>query len=331
MSGPRNPIAAFLIFNLVLIANAEGGKLGNIRSKANGSVSTSKKARSAKSRDSSASETHTDQPTTPPKRKTESIRLAVRSPRVANPSHTRLQKNRPRRSPRHHQPASSFGFYSHYAPAVCGPTVVEEHHYFGAPVPVSSDAYAPAIALSTEPIFEEPEIATLEERVDFSLAPFHLRFELDHASDEADLTRTGFGLLLNATGGLGIDTGIRLFRENDAEFRDHMWIGDFNIVYEIFPTSFSRTRAGIGLNWLSDPFGREAGVNLTVGTDLFAGPLTFSAEVDLGTLGDTDLSHGRLTASIRPGDFVEWFAGYDYLNIGGTEIRGIVGGLRFRL
>ena len=161
------------------------------------------------------------------------------------------------------------------------------------------------------------------------LNPFQVRFEIDYATDEVDLDRAGFGLLVNATGGLGIDTGARLFRERGADFRDHMWIGDFNVVYEIFPTEFLRTRAGIGVNWLSDQYGGESGLNLTLGADLFAGPVVFSGEVDLGTLGDSDLSHSRATVGLRA-EYTEWFAGYDHLNIGGVEISGFVAGVRVR-
>ena len=163
------------------------------------------------------------------------------------------------------------------------------------------------------------------------LPDFQVRFEIDYAGDEADVDRSGFGLLLNATAGFGIDTGARIFRESSDDFRDHLWLGDFNIVYELFPNEFVRTRAGIGFNWLSDAYGSDAGLNLTLGTELFAGPIIFTGEVDMGTLGDADLFHGRLTAAISNGDHVEFFAGYDFLDIGGTEIRGAVAGIRFRL
>lgn len=162
------------------------------------------------------------------------------------------------------------------------------------------------------------------------LDPFQVRFEIDYASDEDDVDRMGFGLLMHATGGLGIETGVRLFREEAADFRDHLWIGDFNVVYELSATKYVRTRAGVGLNWLADRYGAAAGLNLTAGTDVFAGPVTFSGELDFGTMGDADVLHGRITAAVRLQEHAEWFAGYDYLDIGGVEIHGVLAGLRFR-
>lgn len=162
------------------------------------------------------------------------------------------------------------------------------------------------------------------------LAPWNVRFEIDYTSDVDDVARMGFNLLANATGGLGLDTGLRLFRERDQDFRDHLWVGDFNIVYELAPTQWIRPRVGVGVNYMADRWGAEAGLNLTVGADLFTGPITFTGELDLGTLGDSDLLHGKLTAGFRSSDHVEWYAGYDYLDIGGIEFQGVVAGLRFR-
>ncbi len=289
-----------------------------------------------------------------------------RRPRDPAPVPVRSDRHQPyhhrHRPLRHPRWQYGFGFDYHSPRPV---TVVEEHHYYdnGFSIPPNSvvpcdpvvihdgtESYAPIEELTTpgEPfILPQPIVTPVmpaessivtecdEQQVvisDFAstLKPIHFRLELDHANDEADVDRTGFGMLLNATGGLGVDLGVRLFRERDADFRDHMWMGDANIVYEIMPSDFARTRVGIGINWLADSYGGESGLNLTLGTDLFAGPVVFSGEVDLGTLGDADLFHGRLTAALRQGEHIEWFAGYDYLDIGGVEIRGVVGGVRFR-
>lgn len=250
---------------------------------------------------------------------------------------------------RHYPARSPFGLHlgiSSFAPA----TIVEQHHYYvptetvhvmpvepgviyseqpyivpdtyQAPV-MPSDSSVVATHPSSEVILSEPDVTAWN-------PPFQLRFEIDYAGDEADVNRAGFGLLANVTGGFGIEAGARKFWERDGDDRDHMWIGDFNIVHELLPTRYVRTRAGVGFNWLSDSWGGEAGLNLTLGTELFAGPIVFSGEADLGTIGDAELFHGRLTASIRRGDHMDWFAGYDFLAIGGVEVRGVVAGIRFR-
>lgn len=217
---------------------------------------------------------------------------------------------------------ASVGGYPSPANTLPGPSVLGQGCLADNAVPMSPHPMGAVGVVTERAVAVDP----------FDVLPdFQVRFEIDYAGDEADVDRSGFGLLLNATAGLGIDTGARIFRESSDDFRDHLWLGDFNIVYELFPNEFVRTRAGIGFNWLSDAYGSDAGLNLTLGTELFAGPIIFTGEVDMGTLGDADLFHGRLTAAISNGDHVEFFAGYDFLDIGGTEIRGAVAGIRFRL
>lgn len=261
-----------------------------------------------------------------PTRKLASIReLAHRRDHVAPNRLT--SRSRHGHAPRRFNDRIGCYFDSHYSAPVCLPTVVEEHRYYERQsIVVSESAIMPE--QPTVEYVQEPMV--VHENPFEMMAPLNVRFEVDYATDEADVDRTGFGFLINATGGLGVDSGLRIYREADGDFRDHIWLGDLNVVYELFPTEFVRTRAGLGINWLADKYGAECGLNLTLGTDLFAGPIVLSGEVDLGTLGDADLFHGRLTAAVRPGEHLEWFAGYDFVDIGGTEIRGFVGGLRFR-
>ena len=342
----------FILATLACSSTVDAGKLAGIRqaTKEKKREPVQESSRSSKSSDSHVPNIEEPEPAAPRHnqrernersqakgRKLESVRRAAttQNPVARRPS--RSHRSRPRACAPHAR--GGFGFYSHYTSPVYLPTVVEQHHYYEAPV-VSN----PPLIVTEQPLVEQiepimtPEQLTTEgiqESVVVSdpfevSSPLQVRFEIDYAGDEADVDRTGFGLLLNATGGIGIDTGVRIFRESGTDFRDHLWLGDFNIVYELYPTTFMRTRAGLGFNWMADGYGGEAGLNLTVGTELFAGPIIFSGEIDAGTLGDTDLLHGRLTASLRQGEHMEWFAGYDYLDIGGTEIRGVVGGLRFR-
>ena len=356
-----------IIAMLAAAAVADAGKLGAIRNAAQGNAgsansassrsagNTSKASHSTNSEDSSDQEEKRKRraptrrnrrrvvATQPPTGgKLDRIRTSATSSRHAKfASHpTRSHRAHPHR--RDHHPRGGVSFYANYASPVCLPTVVEEHHYYDVPPVTIIDPILPdaPIEAYSEPLMETPAVTPAVEQVQESivlndnpfevLEPYQIRFEIDYAGDEGDVSRSGFGLLVNATGGLGVDTGVRMFRESGTDFRDHLWIGDLNITYELFPTNFMRTRAGVGLNWLSDSYGGEAGMNLTLGTELFAGRAIFSGELDLGTLGSADLLHGRLTASWRHSEHMEWFAGYDYLDIGGTEIRGVVGGLRFR-
>lgn len=160
--------------------------------------------------------------------------------------------------------------------------------------------------------------------------PWHVRFGAEYGSNTDDLSQLGFDLIANRHAGWGIETGIKLFQERDGAYRDHLWLGDFNIIYELFPTERFHPRAGIGVNWLADDVGAEAGLNLTLGFDAqLTEHFVVTGETDFGTLGDADLFHGRITAGLTQGP-VEWFAGYDHRDIGGVELKGLVAGLRFR-
>lgn len=357
--------ATVLFLTLSISATAAGGKLGALRGAASGQSAPKQTDNSKPSAAPSPSEKY-DEPkheTASTVAKLASVVSEVRKkgprPSAKTSRGTQTNSGRPHRNHPPSRPQRSplgFGHVRISSGPSCLPTIIEEHHYY-APEPVIVDVphYAPGPIKQPSEICPAPVglslMAPVEDVVEAAsppcevlvengfasendslelLPPWHIRIGIDYASDVDDVSRMGFDLLANATAGLGVDTGLRLFREQGADFRDHLWIGDFNIVYELVPTEWIRPRVGAGINWLADGYGAEAGLNLTFGADLLLGPLTMTGEADFGTLGDADLIHGRLTAGLRQGHNVEWFAGYDYVDIGGVEIQGMVGGLRFR-
>ena len=234
----------------------------------------------------------------------------------------------------------SLGLHFDRRPCWSPPVVANERHYhfYGEPVHPTT--------VMDEPIYGEPvygetiygetiygeanELPPLPATVEFP-KPWNLRLGLEYGSDTDDLSQFGFDFLANKTGGFGIETSLRMHRESAPDFRDHLWIGDVNLVYEIFPSERIRPRVGIGMNWLADDYGGEAGLNLTLGVDLSLWErLKVTGELDYGTLGEADFSHSRATVGYALTEKVEWFAGYDHLEIGGFEIDGILTGMRFR-
>ena len=156
-----------------------------------------------------------------------------------------------------------------------------------------------------------------------------MRLSAFYGSNFDQLSQGGIGLLIHPANALGLDTSVTMFRERGLGFRDQLWIGDVNAV---FGSSIGdlRGRVGIGVNWLADSFGADAGFNLTAGFDyLISHRWTATAEIDLGSLGDTDLFHGQLSAGYRL-EKSEFVVGYDYYNLGGIGIDGWFSGLRFR-
>lgn len=360
---PVHKLSLVLLLFALLASSALGGKLGRIRDAAAGSKAAARSSSPASPPPTADAHDEPDpdpaparparrsQPRPAAKAKTGGKLSAI----VSEVRPTRHAPARPPRPPRgHREPrrrrsarGSAFGLggHFHFQPA-CPTPVIEEHHYYAPPPAVvapypppipapSSSAFevapTPLSTIIDEPVSTPPSVEPVVEACPTEwIDPWYVRFGMDYASDIDDVSRFGFDLLANATGGLGVDTGARLFRERGQDYRDHLWIGDFNIVYELMPTDWLRPRAGIGVNWLADGYGADAGLNLTCGADALFGPVTLAGEFDFGTLGSADLIHWRATAGLMQNEALEWFAGYDHLDVGGVEIRGVVAGLRVR-
>ena len=155
------------------------------------------------------------------------------------------------------------------------------------------------------------------------------RFTLFGGTDSETLEHGNLSWLLQVPGSVGLDTSLTMFRESDRTFRDHLWLGDVNLVFEPIVGPL-RGRFGVGINWMHDNGGTESGGNLTAGFDwLMFDILNTSGEIDYGTLGQADYFHGQISAGIQLG-FVELFVGYNSYDIGGAKIDGTMTGLRFK-
>ena len=149
-------------------------------------------------------------------------------------------------------------------------------------------------------------------------------------SDFDDFTRGDFGFRLQPRGGLGIETSVTNLREDFYGMRDHIWLGDVNVTYEAITRGDVRGRIGIGVNWINDGWGSSAGFNLTAGVDVRLNEnWLLVSEADLGSLGDADYFHGRISLNRRFGG-VEWATGLDHLDIGGVDITTGFTGIQFR-
>lgn len=145
-----------------------------------------------------------------------------------------------------------------------------------------------------------------------------------------DITRFGGRLLVESSARIGIDTETNCWTESLTSGNSQLWIGDANLVCRFAQSEITQCRAGIGMNWMADSKGAEAGFNFTYGFDWFPRkPWTISTIFDIGTLGGGSLFHNRTTAGVMLGP-VEAFAGYDYFKIGSTNFHGPVAGLGWR-
>ena len=244
------------------------------------------------------------------------------------PTHRLGRRQRDRHLHGPHRSPMRLGMHFCSAPApVVYETVLTEEIYTSHPQPMAT--YYPTPPME-QVILEPPMVETIPAHDIVFQAPWQVRFGAEFGTNTNEISQVGFGFLANRYAGFGIDTELKLFQERDGNYRNHLWLGDFNIVYELFPTDRIRPRAGIGINWLADHEGHEAGINLTLGADLkLTEHFMLSAETDFGTLGNVDNFHGRITVGFTRGP-VEWFAGYDHRDIGGVELQGLLAGLRFR-
>lgn len=220
------------------------------------------------------------------------------------------------------------------------PVIVEQYFVESAPEPVFVPSRfvepdvaspvrtpAPIVVQSTSRPACEPA-AIRYEPVDWFEA-WNLRATATAGSDFEDISQFSIAFLLQANGGLGFDTSVKTLRESGMDFRDNLWLGDVNLVYEAVSSSFVRGRIGGGLNWLGDQYGGEAGVNLTAGFDLrLTNHWTLSGEGDVGTLGDADFLHTQLSLGRRIGDATV-VLGFDHTDINGVEIESLFTGLQF--
>ncbi len=156
------------------------------------------------------------------------------------------------------------------------------------------------------------------------------RFWATIGSDFDGITTGGIGVNFQSPGSIGLDGSIMTLRESTENYRDHLWIGDVNLLYEVLATEHVRGRIGVGVNWLNDAWGSEAGFNLTAGLDVrLTSRLLLQTEGDAGSLGDADYFHGRVNLATRL-DSCELLLGVDHFNIGGTELNIAFTGIQFR-
>jgi hypothetical protein len=143
------------------------------------------------------------------------------------------------------------------------------------------------------------------------------------------LHRGGGSLLLSTATRFCLDASWNNFRDElFLDQTDELWAGDANLVYRFAQHPLVEFRSGIGMNWLADQETADFGFNFTYAFDVYPRkPWIVSAEIDWGWLGDTSLFHGRLTGGVLLDRF-EFFAGFDYLDVGHAAFAGPLTGIR---
>lgn len=155
------------------------------------------------------------------------------------------------------------------------------------------------------------------------------RVRSEFGTDFDNFSWVGGQIILETTPRLGLDSDFRYVNEKlSPSTHDSLWVGDANLLFRFTQSPWIMMRTGLGANFLSDPRKTDVGFNFTYGGDFFPlRPWVISGELDIGTLGHTNLYHfrGTLGANWR---HAEAYLGYDYLDVGPTQIAGLVAGLR---
>jgi hypothetical protein len=164
--------------------------------------------------------------------------------------------------------------------------------------------------------------------------PGHLRtragrFSLDYGTNFDHLERYGFDLTTETSSRFG-------FRLHSDTFSEHYSCGCYNdfevadvdLTYRFAQCSWLQMYAGVGLRMIDTSVKDHYGYNFTYGADLFpVKPVVLSLQLDAGEVEDVGIFHVRSTVGVLWRRF-ELFTGYDYLNIGGFDLQGMLAGLR---
>ena len=156
-----------------------------------------------------------------------------------------------------------------------------------------------------------------------------LRLWGEYSDDFDSLERISGHALFETTTRFGVDASSSYLRESLAPGQhDDLWTGDANLVFRLAQSPRFQVRSGLGFNWLADEADSDFGFNFTYSSDWYpCRPWILSSEMDLGRLGSATLFHIRATAGVQL-RAAELFGGYDYYDVGQSEIGGFVTGLR---
>ncbi|MCA9234495.1 MAG: hypothetical protein KDA44_03440 [Planctomycetales bacterium] len=118
------------------------------------------------------------------------------------------------------------------------------------------------------------------------------------------------------------------FEELPGGGHDQLTLGDANLVWRFAQSDRTVWRSGLGVNWLADSH-NDIGFNFTYGFDaLVIEPLAFSTEIDLGTLGHSNLFRSRTTLGAQWRDW-EVYTGFEYLHLRSADLSNMLLGVRY--
>ena len=108
---------------------------------------------------------------------------------------------------------------------------------------------------------------------------------------------------------------------------DHLWIGDWNLVFHFAQSEHAEFRTGFGFNWLSDPIDTNFGFNWTYGADSSpSSPGSSPRRSTWAGWATPGCCTPRTVGVIL--DRFEVYSGYDYFDMATSASSSLVGGVR---
>ena len=144
------------------------------------------------------------------------------------------------------------------------------------------------------------------------------------------MTRYGGHFRLSTISRFDFETNWNMLEDNGSRGRDHVSLGDFDVLFRFAQSETWQFRSGLGANWFDDHQGAVAGFNFRYGADWYpCRPWHLAALIDAGELGKAGLIHLRTTAGVT---YARWelFTGLDYRKIGSVHFGGPLAGVQFR-
>jgi hypothetical protein len=170
----------------------------------------------------------------------------------------------------------------------------------------------------------------LDRATEYPLKTWAVRLTLENGNDFDGVNRLAGQLKFDHESRWGILSTWNYYHENlGGGQTDDSLFGSTNVTFRFAQNQNANMYTGLGLNVLTGRQQTNFGVNITYGGDWYPiDPVIVSAQIDVGTLSDAWLFHGRTSVgAIFHG--CEFFVGYDFLRIGSTNVQGPMAGVRF--
>jgi hypothetical protein len=158
-----------------------------------------------------------------------------------------------------------------------------------------------------------------------------LRISIEDGNNFDGLNRFTGTVLAETRWGIGLYTSWDYLYENLGHgYYDDLVLGNITVTWRFLESRRLLMRWGVGVWIITEPCGcfTDTGLNVHLSADYFpARPFVLSGLIEGGTLGDTGILHTRESVGVL-WHGAEFYVGYDFLQIGSSNIHTPMLGVR---